>query len=129
MSKNPSKKQEDLNKIASSSNKSQPLPLEELLIDEKFSSLVSWLLDQWISVPFFTFHVPFNQPNAIAKEILYSLFEEERNSKNKRTIGQWKVTNRFVILIFFYRETNSFKTLVMDTHEKKTFDFDSQFEI
>ena len=101
--------------------------LSEREIEQEFSALIDWLLEQWSQVPQLVEDFTLSEARQIAHKALRLLFDAVAQKPPQDVSIEWKISPRFTIHIFFSPDPPSIDTLVLDTIDKQVFDLTGEF--
>ena len=96
-------------------------------LEQEFSAVIDWLLEQWSRVPQLVEDFTFEQARQLANEALHLLLDTIAQKPHREVSVEWKLSARFTILLFFKPHPPSIDTLVLDTIDKQVFDLTGKF--
>ena len=97
--------------------------------NQLISNLIGWLLSEWSDVPPFYNSFTFDQAQAFAGQSLFLLLETWDGERSENTSVEYKINERFTILLFIDTQSLALKTKIVDNFDQIIFDIPGQFKL
>ena len=97
--------------------------------NQLISNLIEWLLTEWSTIPSFYNSFTFDQAQAFAGQSLYLLLETWGGDFSENASVEYKISDRFTILLFFHSQSLSIETKIVDNFDQLIFVIPTQFKL
>ena len=98
-------------------------------LEENFTDLMVWLIDQWIIAPQFKFDFTVKEAQSIAASALHLLASEIQKNPDQNVAIQWQFSDRFQVHLFIDVKNFRVDNLLLDTIDKQIIDLKSGFQL